>query len=263
VCDVLEGNLFGTCNAYCEAMDCDSPDHKASDKACHNKLKKWTKIAGDVPIPCNAVASISFLKTVNVDENDEIPVGDELIYSFEITNSGNVPLVIFGLSDPLIPDALGDCTDLVVGKTLEVNETISCMSDMGELFAANETVENTAVITGAGLYGTPVSAQSTAIYTGAIDGPPPIISNLRAFRITFTTADIEFETVQPTSRRLVLTNTATGVSFEVSDSTLQTFHNFRVSGLTSNITYSVEVIATNAGGISSSAQTIFTTLEPL
>lgn len=44
VCNVLEGKSFGICNAYCEAMDCDNPEHKASDKACQNKLKKWRKL---------------------------------------------------------------------------------------------------------------------------------------------------------------------------------------------------------------------------
>ena len=30
VCDRYEGNAFGLCNAYCEAMDCDSVNHTAS-----------------------------------------------------------------------------------------------------------------------------------------------------------------------------------------------------------------------------------------
>ena len=33
VCDGQSGAAFGLCNAYCEAMDCDSPDPQASPQA--------------------------------------------------------------------------------------------------------------------------------------------------------------------------------------------------------------------------------------
>jgi hypothetical protein len=38
VCDELglEGRAWGLCNAYCEALDCDSPDPKANPKACES-----------------------------------------------------------------------------------------------------------------------------------------------------------------------------------------------------------------------------------
>ena len=96
VCDGLEEVSFGICVAYCEAMDCDAPDHKASDRACQNKVRSWASIAGDVPLPCNATSDILMTKTVNasVDSDFEIPVGDAVIYTFTITNSGNVPVVI-------------------------------------------------------------------------------------------------------------------------------------------------------------------------
>lgn len=34
LCSDYEGRLFGLCNAYCEAMDCDSASPHASDQAC-------------------------------------------------------------------------------------------------------------------------------------------------------------------------------------------------------------------------------------
>lgn len=34
ICDVETGAAFGLCNAYCEAMDCDSPDTRANQRAC-------------------------------------------------------------------------------------------------------------------------------------------------------------------------------------------------------------------------------------
>lgn len=34
VCDGEVGAAYGLCNAYCEAMDCDDPNHRASDQGC-------------------------------------------------------------------------------------------------------------------------------------------------------------------------------------------------------------------------------------
>ncbi len=52
VCDSLEGGeAWGLCNAYCEAMDCDSDDPMASDQACEHVLENF--LANDPgPIPC-------------------------------------------------------------------------------------------------------------------------------------------------------------------------------------------------------------------
>ena len=87
VCDGLEDNMFGICNAYCEAMDCDDPNHKASDAACHKKAQQWAAIAGETVLPCNEGADISFTKEVSADDADEIPVGDPVIYTFTILNT--------------------------------------------------------------------------------------------------------------------------------------------------------------------------------
>jgi len=51
LCDNLEGNLFGMCNAYCEAMDCHLKDQNASDVACDKLLTKFMAAIGEVP-PC-------------------------------------------------------------------------------------------------------------------------------------------------------------------------------------------------------------------
>jgi hypothetical protein len=53
VCDNESGAAFGLCNAYCEAMDCDSPFHRASDKACANVRRNFEKKTGR-PMPCEA-----------------------------------------------------------------------------------------------------------------------------------------------------------------------------------------------------------------
>jgi len=52
VCDIDRGtNRFGLCNAYCEAMDCDSAFPNASAAACEATLGNYTKKSGLVP-PC-------------------------------------------------------------------------------------------------------------------------------------------------------------------------------------------------------------------
>ena len=50
-CEGQVGAAFGLCNAYCEAMDCDSADQQASDKACNKVYDKFFTHAGTPP-PC-------------------------------------------------------------------------------------------------------------------------------------------------------------------------------------------------------------------
>lgn len=52
VCDGLEGGLFGLCNAYCEAMDCDGPDPHASSKACEKVRQNFESVSGGEAPPC-------------------------------------------------------------------------------------------------------------------------------------------------------------------------------------------------------------------
>ncbi len=53
VCDGLEGASYGLCNAYCEAMDCDDPETKASDKACEKVLGNYQKQTDFPGPPCD------------------------------------------------------------------------------------------------------------------------------------------------------------------------------------------------------------------
>lgn len=54
VCDGLEGDLFGLCNAYCEAMDCDSESPTAADRACDRVLSNFTEAGGEPPCTASA-----------------------------------------------------------------------------------------------------------------------------------------------------------------------------------------------------------------
>ena len=48
VCDELQGAAYGLCNAYCEAMDCDSDYPNASGKACENVSNNYSRITGEI-----------------------------------------------------------------------------------------------------------------------------------------------------------------------------------------------------------------------
>jgi len=50
-CDGYEGRAFGLCNAYCEAMDCDSLDPKASWQACDRVYESFERATQEEP-PC-------------------------------------------------------------------------------------------------------------------------------------------------------------------------------------------------------------------
>jgi len=53
VCGDLVGAAFGLCNAYCEAMDCDSDEPQASVKTCEKVLDNFEKQTdGMVDMPC-------------------------------------------------------------------------------------------------------------------------------------------------------------------------------------------------------------------
>lgn len=52
VCDELIGDAaWGLCNAYCEAMDCDSDDPQASQNACDAVSRRFEEVADGLP-PC-------------------------------------------------------------------------------------------------------------------------------------------------------------------------------------------------------------------
>jgi hypothetical protein len=51
VCEGQVGAAYGLCNAYCEAMDCDSNAPQASANACNKVLSKFMNITGN-DLPC-------------------------------------------------------------------------------------------------------------------------------------------------------------------------------------------------------------------
>ena len=51
ICDGETGAAYGLCNAYCEAMDCESANAQASATACTKVKDKFTNITGR-SLPC-------------------------------------------------------------------------------------------------------------------------------------------------------------------------------------------------------------------
>ncbi len=54
VCAHLEGKLFGLCNAYCEAIDCDGSP-KASSRACASVKENFARLSDGQALPCERV----------------------------------------------------------------------------------------------------------------------------------------------------------------------------------------------------------------
>lgn len=60
ICDNESGAAFGLCNAYCEAMDCDSASPQASATACSKVRSKFQNVSGhdvtcELPCPCTSI----------------------------------------------------------------------------------------------------------------------------------------------------------------------------------------------------------------
>ena len=69
VCDGEVGAAYGLCNAYCEAMDCDSDDPQASETACSKVQSKFQNITGrdvpcEVPVTCPCASLPNFNQVV-------------------------------------------------------------------------------------------------------------------------------------------------------------------------------------------------------
>jgi len=52
VCDGQVGAAFGLCNAYCEAMDCDSDSPNANELACLEVKDHFMTLTGNPSLPC-------------------------------------------------------------------------------------------------------------------------------------------------------------------------------------------------------------------
>ncbi len=134
VCDSLDGGTaWGLCNAYCEAMDCDSDDPRASDQACQRVLDNFM-VHDPGPIPCEAPVCPCF------DETDL----DDIVARCEAPNS------ILSCSGPPSADYSLRCSGSGVASFVAVTRSLgpterSCalVDDDGDpsIFVFNPTID--------------------------------------------------------------------------------------------------------------------------
>jgi hypothetical protein len=132
VCDSETGAAYGLCNAYCEAMDCDSDDPHASANACSKVQAKFQQITGrDLPCevppvtcPCNRPADIIFSRMVageiaisscSIAESGSIRVSNSsLIAAFVNLENGQCGASPGGVPSPTTPEEAQLCIQLLV-----------------------------------------------------------------------------------------------------------------------------------------------------
>jgi hypothetical protein len=68
VCDNESGAAYGLCNAYCEAMDCDDPNVRASDAGCEAVRRNFERKTGR-PMPCMMTCPCAVLLQLFADIN--------------------------------------------------------------------------------------------------------------------------------------------------------------------------------------------------
>jgi hypothetical protein len=99
VCDNETGAAFGLCNAYCEAMDCDSPNPHASAQGCASVRANFERKTGR-PMPCEVVCPCTgllplFADIVNGTASVQQCIIDPSVVSV-ITSSDSFALVMAG-----------------------------------------------------------------------------------------------------------------------------------------------------------------------
>jgi len=127
VCDVLDGAAWDLCNAYCEAMDCDSAEPQASEQACTRVLGKIEGALGETPFPtCEDVDDDGVPNgldncpdTANSDQADDNPTTPEGNACEPVTSSCPCDYSASGLAEIFIDGAgdefCGESIHLIVG----------------------------------------------------------------------------------------------------------------------------------------------------
>jgi hypothetical protein len=126
------GNIIGLCRAYCEAMDCDAAEPKASEQACTRVLGKIEEALGEAPFPtCEDVDDDGVPDGIdncpddaNPDQEDSLGngLGDvcdpELCFCFGVDGA-----------PATVADAIDDALDWAAGLTQAPN-TENCVDSV-------------------------------------------------------------------------------------------------------------------------------------
>jgi len=140
VCDNETGAAYGLCNAYCEAMDCDSESPHASETACSKVQAKFLQITGrDLPCEVPQVTCPCNDPTVNQIFADVV-AGLRVILSCSISGSGGISVELAPSDFAGVDPGNGRCSSFP-GSTLPTTEEQSqyCIQLL-EQAAANQNV---------------------------------------------------------------------------------------------------------------------------
>lgn len=124
ICDFENGAAYGLCNAYCQAMDCDSDTPSASITACQKVANKFEQITGR-PVPCSESCPLY--------QNDNFPIFNRLVS----TPSSATSCVYGFLGD-------GDITDLLVYED-DANNLFSAVWTSGNEYFGSDNGPGTAL----------------------------------------------------------------------------------------------------------------------
>jgi hypothetical protein len=137
VCDAETGAAYGLCNAYCEAMDCDSDEPSASATACGKVRGKFQNITGrDVPCeapacPCTSLPEFNEFpdnSTYCVVFNNRIFLGDPSLFIgiFADTSPDNDCGFRVGSDTalPITPEEAEACTQLI--RDIAASKNLVC-----------------------------------------------------------------------------------------------------------------------------------------
>lgn len=146
VCDNETGAAYGLCNAYCEAMDCETDTPSASPVACDKVGTKFQNITGrnvpcELSCPCQGIPEFTtFLTTINYCYESEtvIALSEEPFQAEPPNLTEFVGVGLLGgepacayinysaplfISLPLTPEQAEACTEVLHAATASRNVT--------------------------------------------------------------------------------------------------------------------------------------------
>lgn len=235
--DIDAGEMINTATASGTAPDGDEVTDTASD---------------DVTIPESP--KISIVKTADEKTIDDAKVGDEVSFSLNVTNSGNVTLSDIAVDDPQCGgNVTMPKTELAPGESMTATVGVTLTQEMID----SGSLSNTASATGTSPRGTEVESESTDDVTFAASPSISIVKSPSTTKIEDPNVGDEIEydftianTGNVTLHDVTLTDTLLGGDMRIGKTTLAPGEKTTASG-----SYSVTQADIDAGHRSNTATT--------
>ena len=145
VCDDYNGQAFGLCNAYCEAMDCDG-DPNANQNACDAVYANFSAATGEAP-PCE-ITEYTVRTVYSGDDSVEVYVDGVLVpwqLGDDWWSSENSHQTTLSSGDHTIAFHVWDVARVIagLGAFVEVDGAITARTDDGSSFLTTQTYPGT------------------------------------------------------------------------------------------------------------------------